>query len=158
LSIAHIRGWLAVFVLYSTLWAATAAFNTAQFVRSASAVDGLQGQLSTLFLAALLYIGLVAAYLYGVWLILRRAHSARRYWIITLSAKLPAGIFIGFAIFTVLAADARQAGQLPPSLDEFQVGELRRLFVVVVWLIYWVRSRRVKETFARMPAAPLPTA
>jgi hypothetical protein len=147
MSVAHIRGWLAVFVAYALLWAGSAVFNTVQVVRALSSVDRLQTQIGTLFIGSLLYIGLVIAFGLGIWLVMRRSHHARRYWLTLLSVKIPASIFTGFTVFTVMRAYARQEGQALPDIDEFQIGELRRLLVTVLWLVYWARSRRVREAF-----------
>lgn len=153
--LAHIRGWLAVFVAYCILWVGVSAYNVSQMMRAVSEIDQLRGRFGTLLLATVLDVVLILAFGFGILLILRRARVTRKYWLTVLSAKLPASLYTGFATFTVMAAVARQNGQPRPSLDDFQIGELRRMAVVVIWIAYWVRSRRVRDSFgnAATPAA-----
>jgi hypothetical protein len=113
-----IGGWLAVFMLYQTL--TTLAFMGGVLLARSPGLDWF-----TLVVAA--YALAVAL---GLRLIMLRSRNAPGYWIALLVAQI-------FCVMLLASLGSMTSASL-----------LRNTLWPVVWMLYWMRSKRVRATFS----------
>lgn len=153
----RIGGWLAVFMIST----AVGAIGNVRFLYDTrhtvfvdvSALphlgDTRSPQLVLLFIARyLLVMGVVWAAIYGFWLIVRRRPRAPGYWTITCAALAP-----------VMVLDRAMAAWQRTFAARIQVADYPQVplgisatsaaLACLLWCAYWLRSRRVLETFGR---------
>lgn len=144
LTFSHMRGWLGVFAAYAVLGALVSTYNVVQLGTVLFNNDFARVHSSSL-IGLLVYMALILGSIFGLKLMLVRSATTRRFWLALLAVKIPASIYTGFAVFAVMRASARQNGVEGPELDEYQVKQLQRLLVILIWILYWAFSRRVRE-------------
>lgn len=144
MTLSHLRGWLGVFAAYAALSIVTSAYNALQL--GAVLLDSEFSRVhSSSLIGLVVYLALILSSVVGLKLIAVRSAVTRRFWLALLAAKLLGSLYTGFAVFAVMRASARQNGVEVPDLDAYQVKQLQRLLVIVLWILYWALSRRVRE-------------
>lgn len=150
-------GWLAIFTLREAI-SVVDSVRTLYASRDVIATNVLalphlgQTRLPSLVLVTLAHFLLAVCFLvtaaYGIWLILRRHPRAPAYWTIA------CGAFAALIVFgRAIQVWERTLGARIEITDFPQIPLVEAVVVGVIvdliWCAYWIRSRRVLETFGR---------
>ena len=152
-----IRGWLLVFVATALVALGRATWNITRTARTVWLVRGSQDPLGLTvrtFASARLGIQLVvaAAIVFGLILLFRRDARTRQFYL----WFLPLVLLVRVAYKVLWIAEARAltvAGQPTPSKLTVGAGFIAGVVGGTIWWVYWLRSRRVRETFGPIPGA-----
>jgi hypothetical protein len=141
------HGWLVFFFLSASIGAAVRAyfgFLSAMDLRMVIASSASFAIISSVVAQALIHLGLFGASLVGLWYFAQCRRGTATYWASVLIASI-----VAVAVLNLIGAyQVQLIDGTPVSIQRsIKANELRSVALQLVWVLYWVRSKRVRLTF-----------
>jgi len=154
------HGWLVFFFLTTCIGAAGRAyfvFRAATDLRMVMAGNAASAIVISVAAQTLIHVALFGATIAGFWFFAQCRRGTATYWA---SYEL-ASIVAVVALNLIVAYQAELIDGSPVSIQSsINANELRSIALQLVWVLYWVRSKRVRLTFGanafqRGPQSPI---
>jgi hypothetical protein len=151
-------GWIILFAIVQTsgagwrMWHVAQAVSILWRVRHATGAAGdiVRGYAST---RAVLTTILIALGIAGVAKIVRRGRDTRRYWVVCMPVMICiSGVLISMTWTEAHALSSALGHEVSSEVVTPRV--IGAYLVALAWWLYWVRSRRIRETFEPTPSWP----
>lgn len=144
--IAHLRGWLLVFALWS-MFLALGRFHSCYSLLPVTGAREMSPLFYLAFQAQAISFGWAVAFLIGLARLRHRERSTRSYWLVVLVLFIPV-TFIEFSFGLALASRAAELRGIQPRQSSSATGIFFLQAVIALgWLVYWARSGRIRRTF-----------
>ena len=143
-----IRGWLLVFVAVQFLELSGHLLGCSRY-SAITAASGITPAYVFAIQLELIHLAWMIVIAVGLWRIQRRHRRTRRYWLIALVISVPVVLYqfvLGYQLAELLGT-----ATLDASVAR---GTAWRLLLALVWIGYWARSMRVRQTFTSPAAGP----
>ena len=139
-SLAGLGGWLAFFVVLNIVTIGALCFDLF-FILQALAAGASPGRSEDLVAALVIAAVWLTGALIGLFLVVTRHRWTPTYWILFLLMEFVLSLFLSVA----LEVPTNVSGESPTEATTASIG--RTWIFATIWLFYWIRSKRVQQTF-----------